>query len=91
MYLTLRALRQHLRPEAICAFVVGNARYAGLMVPVDEILAEVGQNAGYRFVTAWVARLRGNSPQQMKRFGVEPARESIVFLRATDNGRNPRS
>jgi hypothetical protein len=80
MYLTLRSLRQHLKPEAICAFVVGNVRHAGLIVPVDEILAEVGQNAGYRFIAAWVARLRGNSAQQMGRFGCEPARESIVFL-----------
>jgi len=91
MYLTLRALHQYLKPEAICAFVVGNVRHAGLMVPVDEILAEVGQSAGYRFVTTWVARLRGNSAQQMKRFGVEPARESIVFLRAANNGQNLRN
>ncbi|MBO9368283.1 MAG: DNA adenine methylase [Chloroflexi bacterium] len=86
MYLTLRSLRQHLKPEAICAFVVGNVRHAGLMVPVDEILAEVGQNAGYNFIATWVARLRGNSAQQMGRFGIEPARESIVFLRMANNG-----
>jgi SAM-dependent methyltransferase len=81
MYLALRSLRQHLKPGGICAFVVGNVRHAGVMVPVDEILIEVGQNVGYCFVTAWIARLRGNSAQQMGQFGREPARESIVFLR----------
>ena len=81
LFLTLRALRPRLREGAICAFVVGNVRHAGVMVPVDEILAQVGEQAGYTFERAWVARLRGNSAQQMGRFGREPARESIMFLR----------
>ena len=51
------------------------------MVPVDEILAQIGEQAGYSFMEAWVVRLRGNSAQQMGRFGREPARESVVFLR----------
>ncbi|WP_243663497.1 site-specific DNA-methyltransferase [Rhodothermus marinus] len=81
LYLTLRALWPHLQSRAICAFVVGNVRHAGVMVPVDEILAQIAEQAGYTFVEAWVARLRGNSAQQMGRFGREPARETIVFLR----------
>jgi len=51
------------------------------MAPVDEILINVGTQLGYSFDKAWVARLRGNSAQQMGRFGREPSRESIVFLR----------
>ena len=81
LYLSLRALRIHLEKGAICAFVVGNVRHAGIMVPVDEILAQIGEQAGYSFMEAWVVRLRGNSAQQMGRFGREPARESVVFLR----------
>lgn len=81
MYLTLRALNRHLRAGAVLALVVGNVRHAGVMVPVDAILAEVAVQAGYALETAWVARLRGNSAQQMGKFGREPARESIVFLR----------
>jgi len=87
MYLTLRALSSHLKLGAVCAFVVGNVRHAGVMVPVDEILSEVGAQLGYSFEGAWVARLRGNSAQQMGRFGREPARESIVFLRRREKRR----
>ena len=81
MYLVLTALRAHLETDAICALVVGNVRHAGVMVPVDVILSEVADQAGYVFENAWVARLRGNSAQQMGKFGREPARESVVFLR----------
>ncbi len=80
LYLTLRALHQHLVPEALCAFVVGNVRHAGVMIPVDEILVQIAGQSGYSFLGAWVARLRGNSAQQMGRFGRQPARESIVLL-----------
>lgn len=63
------------------ALVVGNVRHGGVMVPVDEILLELGASLGYQPMTSWVARLRGNSAQQMGRFGREPARESIVMFR----------
>ena len=81
MYLVLEAVGNHVKTGAVCVFVVGNVRHAGVMVPVDEILGQVGAQAGYSFENAWVARLRGNSAQQMGRFGREAARESIVFLR----------
>jgi hypothetical protein len=81
MYLTFKALYQHLLPGAVVAFVVGNVRHAGVMVPVDVILAEVAKQAGYTKEIVWVVRLRGNSAQQMRKFGRKPARESIVILR----------
>jgi len=81
MYFVLRKLQALLRPGGVCIFVVGNVRYAGVMVPVDEILIDVAQQVGFTFDTAWVSRLRGNSAQQMGRFCREPARESVVCLR----------
>lgn len=81
MHLTLKALWPRLRAGGVCAFVVGNVRHTGVMVPVDEILVEIGQELGYRFLRAWVARLRGNSAQQMGRYGREAARETVVLLR----------
>ena len=81
MYLVLRALWHLLQPGAIAAFVVGNVRHAGVMIPVDLILIEISKQVGYTLQTAWVARLRGNSAQQMGRFGREPARETVVILR----------
>jgi hypothetical protein len=49
-------------------------------LPVDEILLSIGQTIGYIALTSWVARLRGNSAQQMGQYGREPARESIIIL-----------
>lgn len=85
IYLVLNALHDHLKPGAICAFVVGNVRHAGAMVPVDQILGDAGEQIGFVRETIWVVRLRGNSAQQMGRFGRELARESVVFLRTDQN------
>jgi hypothetical protein len=76
----LAGCRQILKPGGNVALVVGNVRHGGVMVPVDEILVTMGESAGLTAVATWVARLRGNSAQQMGRFGREPARESVVIL-----------
>jgi len=81
LWLTLKALSRRLKHNAICAFVVGNVRHGGVMIDVDEILIELAAQLGFIHEQTWVARLRNNSAQQMKCFGREPARESIVFLR----------
>ena len=81
MYLALREAHRVLKPGGRCALVVGNVRHAGVMVPVDEILRDVGGVAGLSFDGAWAIRLRGNSAQQMGRFGREASRESVVLLR----------
>jgi hypothetical protein len=69
-----------LKPGGKMAFVVGNVCHNGVMFHVDEILAEIGQQLGLIWQGTWVIRLRGNSAQQMGRFGRKPSRESIVFL-----------
>lgn len=81
MNAVLNSAYQILEPGGYVALVVGNVRHAGVMVPVDEILLQMGESLGYQPLISWVARLRGNSAQQMGRFGREPARESVVFLR----------
>lgn len=80
LYLTLRSMAAMLRPGAKLAFVVGNVSHSGVMFLVDEILAEVGEQAGYEWIGTWLIRLRGNSAQQMDRYGRIPSRESIVFF-----------
>lgn len=77
---TLTRLRSHVRPGGMAAFVVGQVRHAGILVPVDDLLAETAETAGWRHTETWALRERGNSAQQMGRFGRVPARESIVFL-----------
>lgn len=80
MYLVLRSARQRVKPGGRLAFVVGNVRHAGVLIPVDEILADVGEMAGLHWIGAWVSRLRGNSAQQMGKYGRMPARESVAFF-----------
>lgn len=79
MYGVLREVARVCKPGAVIAFTVGNAKYGGIMFPVDELLAEIGENVGLAARKIVVARYRGNSPQQMKKFGKESARESIVI------------
>ncbi len=81
MYLCMKAACAVLKPDAPAAFVVGNVRHGGVMVPVDEILVEIGEQAGYTFECGWVARLRGNSAQQMASYGREPSRETVVIFK----------
>ena len=80
MFLSLEEVSRVLRPGGRAAFVVGNVRHASKMVPVDELLASLAVQVGLRFDAAWVMRLRGNSAQQMGRFGKEPSRETVVMF-----------
>lgn len=68
-------------PGAICAFVVGNSRWGGVVVPVDHLLLMIAEEHGFVPDRVLVTRLKGNSPQQMRRYGRIPVRESIVIFR----------
>ena len=80
MFLSLQEVYRVLRPGGRAALVVGNVRHAGKIVPVDEVLANLAVQVGLELDTVWVMRLRGNSAQQMGRYGKEPSRESVVLL-----------
>ena len=80
IYLSLLEVGRVLKLGGRAAYVVGNVRHAGVMVPVDEILVELAPQIGLTFDAAWVLRLRGNSAQQMKQYGRQPSRETIVFF-----------
>ena len=80
MYLALREVRRVCRKGAKAAFVVGNARYAGKSVLVDEFTAEVGEGAGLLCREIRAVRWRGNSAQQMGKYGRIASRESVVIF-----------
>ena len=80
IYLSLVEVARILRPGGRVAYVVGNVRHGGVMVPVDEITVELAAAAGLGFETAWVMRERGNAAQQMGRYGRQASRESVVLL-----------
>jgi hypothetical protein len=80
LHLTLAASKQLVKRGGHLAFVVGNVQHLGVQVPVDSLLANLGEEVGLRWKDTWVIRLRGNSAQQMGRYGRTPSRESIVIL-----------
>lgn len=81
MYLCLRETARVSRMGARIAFVVGNAQYYGERILVDELTAEVGEQAGLRCETVIPVRYRGNSAQQMGTYGRRASRESVVVFR----------
>jgi hypothetical protein len=81
LYLVLREVRRVCKRKARVAFVVGNAQYRGVPIAVDELTAEIGEQAGLKCEKMLVARYRGNSAQQMGKYGRRPSRESVVVFR----------
>ena len=79
MYLAILEMAKSLKDKGKIALVVSNVRFAGVNIPVDEILSEAGEQAGLRSKAIWVIRYRGNSSQQMKEYKRKPSRESIVL------------
>jgi len=61
------------------AMVVDNVRFEGEMIPVDLILSDMAENIGFKVKEIIVARYKGNSAQQMKKYGKVPVRESIII------------
>lgn len=81
MYLCLKEMSDVLKEGKCIGLVVSNVRFAGVMIPVDELLSEIGEQVGLKKEGIFVLRYRGNSPQQMLRHKREPTRESLVVWR----------
>jgi len=79
-YLNLRSSAGLMKRGAKMAYVVGNACYSGVPIPVDEILAHIGQQIGLKVERIIAVRYRGNSAQQMGEYGRQPSRESVVIF-----------
>lgn len=79
MFLAIREMSKRLNNKGKIALVVSNVRFAGVNIPVDEILSNAGEQVGLKAKAIWVARYRGNSSQQMKEYKRKPSRESIVI------------
>lgn len=65
---------------AFVAFVNDNVRYGGEVIPVDTLTTNLAEQLGFKPVKIYVlAQRKGNSSQQMKKFGREPLRKSITI------------
>lgn len=70
------------RPGAQVAFVNDNVRYAGEVIPVDLISSDLAQQLGFVPEKVYVLPQRkGNSSQQMGKFGRRELRKSITVWR----------
>lgn len=78
--MVLNELGRVVKKGGKCAFVVANSRWGGVVVPVDHLIAKIAEQNGFKALRILVTRLKGNSPQQMRRYGRIPLRESIVVL-----------
>lgn len=81
LYLSLKEVYRILTPGGHAAFVVGNAQYSGVPLEVDRATAEIGEQCGLICEEIRLVRERGNSAQQMRRYGRHPSRECVVMLR----------
>jgi len=67
-----------LKPGACFVMVNDNVRYQGIHIPVDLILSEIAQRAGFDVQVIWVLPIgKGNSSQQMRIHGREELRKCV--------------
>jgi hypothetical protein len=84
----LRGLHQRACDNASVWLVVSTSAYAGVEVPVDLILAEIGQRAGWFLREVGVLRYLRSSSQHVKHVEEKerksvPLRESVVIFDAS--------
>ena len=77
----IREWSRVLTPGARVAMVVDNVRFEGQLVPVDLVLSDIAERYGFLIDEIVIARYKGNSSQQMGRYGRIPVRESITVWR----------
>lgn len=62
------------------AFVNDNVRYAGEVIPVDYLSTYIAESIGFKPVKIYtLQQQKGNSSQQMKKYGRVPLRKSITI------------
>lgn len=70
------------RRGAHVAFVNDNVRYGGEIIPVDLLTTNLAEELGFEPVKVYVLPQRkGNSSQQMEKFGREALRKSVTIWR----------
>jgi len=70
--------------DGYVAFVNDNVRYGGEVIPVDFLSTELAEAYGFKPVKIYVLKQqKGNSSQQMKKYGRVPLRKSITIWKKT--------
>lgn len=83
MAVVIFACARLLKPGAALVMVNDNVRYEGAAVPVDLILSDIAEKAGFQVDTIWVLPVgKGNSSQQMGKHGRDELRKCVYVWRA---------
>ena len=77
----IKEVARVLKPGGFTAYVVGNCRFSGIHVEVDAIIGQIAQSYDLEVEEILIAKTRGSSAQQVRKYGDLPLRESIVILR----------
>ncbi len=78
MAVIVRELGRVIRPGGVVFMVNDNVQYHGEEVPVDLILSDFAEQSGFHCDEIWVLpRGKGNSSQQMGRFGRRELRKCV--------------
>ena len=86
MALVVAELGRIVRPGGIVVMVNDNVQYHGEELPVDFILSDFAEQVGFTCTNIWkLARGKGNSSQQMARFGRREIRK-CVYRWVRNNG-----
>ena len=85
MALVILELGRLVAPGGNVFMVNDNVRYHGQEIPVDLILSDFAEQAGFRCQAIWTLnRGKGNSSQQMGRFGRQELRKCVYHWRKLD-------
>lgn len=85
MALVIVELGRLLSPGGSVFMVNDNVRYHGQEVPVDLILSDFAEQSGFHCEAIWTLRRgKGNSSQQMGRYGRQEIRKCVYHWRKVD-------
>ena len=86
MALIVAELGRVLRPGGVVIMVNDNVQYHGEEIPVDMVLSDFAERSGFRCEKIWMLpRGKGNSSQQMRRFGRREIRKCVYqWVRLND-------
>lgn len=74
-------IKEKLNKDAKVYINVSNSAYAGLIIEVDSIIAEIAENNGYVCEEIRIARFIKTSSQQAKTIDKQKMRESVIVLK----------
>lgn len=85
MALVVSELARLVTPGGSVFMINDNVRYHGQEIPVDIILSDFAEQSGLQCVAIWTLnRGKGNSSQQMGRFGRQELRKCVYYWRKCD-------